>query len=88
MFGRQRLNEVGKLYFPNGERAKSGFEVSLMIAEADLPTLAIALSSISKYMNLWTYDNFPAEAPDEARVSAYALAARIPERIRSWAGTD
>jgi len=88
MFGRNRLNEVGKLYFPNSDRRKPGFDASLMIAEADLPTLAISLSSVSKYLNIWTYDSFPVEATEEAKVSAYGLTATVHENIKFWAGVD
>lgn len=60
------------------------YEASLMLPEADLPMLAIALSTTTRYLDIWT----PGLDVDVARITNYSLSATVGDKVKPWAGVD
>jgi hypothetical protein len=81
-FGRRDMDEVGQLYLPSAARPE--FRTTLLIPEGALTTTATCLSSVWKYLHIWTFD------PDdeEASVRSYSFSATISEKVRPWAEGD
>lgn len=57
-------------------------EASLLLPEADLAMLAIALSTTTKYLHIWT----SGLDVDVARITNYSLSATIGKKVKPWAG--
>ncbi len=56
----------------------------MLLPEADLTMLAIALSTTTKYLHIWT----PGLDVEVARVTNYSLSADLGEKVKPWAGVD
>jgi hypothetical protein len=78
------LKTVGSLFLYRSAPDSRDWEASLMLPEADLPMLGIALSTTSRYLHIWT----PSVDVEVARVTNYGLAASLGEKVKSWAGLD
>jgi len=82
-FGPQRdeWDEVGRLYFhPNRPGDKPPLSATLLIPEATLPVAATCLSSIWKYIHIWTFD----EDAEEASVSGFGFDTKIHKNLAAW----
>ena len=55
-FGKRGMDRVGWFYLPRSAPEPRGYRASLLLPEADLTLLAVALSSTTKYLHLWTFD--------------------------------
>lgn len=66
-FGSRDMDEVGRLYLPSRVVERREFRTTLLIPEDALPTTAVCLNSVWKYLHIWTFD------PDdeEASVRSY-----------------
>lgn len=83
-FGRRGLDRVGWFYLPRTSPEQRGYSASLLLPEADLTLLAVALSSTTKYLHLWTFDL----DIDQANVSDYGLSSTISDKVKPWAGVE
>ena len=81
-FGRRGLDRVGWFYLPRSAPDQRGYSASLLLPEADLTLLAVALSSTTKYLHLWTFDL----DIDQANVRDYGLSSTISDKVKPWAG--
>jgi hypothetical protein len=78
------LKSVGSLFLFRSAPDSRDWEASLMLPEADLPMLGIALSTTTKYLHIWT----PSIDVEVARVTNYSLSASLAEKVKAWAGLD
>jgi hypothetical protein len=78
------LDRVGWFYLPRSAPEQRGYSASLLLPEADLTLLAVALSSTTKYLHLWTFDL----DIDQANVSEYGLSSTIADKVKPWAGAE
>ncbi len=67
-FGPDGLSDVGQCH-PGNQRRGTAFEVSLMLPQDALPAAITCLSTIWKYLHLWTTE----PPPHEARVTDFAF---------------
>ena len=81
-FGRRGLDRVGWFYLPRSAPEQRGYSASLLLPGADLTLLAVALSSTTKYLHLWTFDL----DIDQANVRDYGLSSTISDKVKPWAG--
>jgi hypothetical protein len=81
-FGRRGLGSVGSLQMLRSASEARGCEGSLLLPEADLALLAIALSSTTRYLHIWTC-GLDAEV---ARITSYSLSSMIGDKVKPWAG--
>jgi hypothetical protein len=75
---------VGSLHLFRSAPDARDWEASLLLPEADLPMLAIALSTTTRYLHIWT----PMLDVEVARVTNYSLSASLGEKVKPWAGLD
>ena len=80
-FGRRGLKCVGWFDLPFEAH---GYRAKLLLPEADLTLLAVALSATTKYVHIWTR----ALDADDTRIHNYALSSTISEKVKPWAGVD
>jgi hypothetical protein len=71
-------DEVGRLYFSRPEQPR--LNATLLIPEATVPLAATCLSSIWRYVHIWTFD---ADA-DEASVSGFSFGTKIHKNLAAW----
>lgn len=83
-FSRRGLQSVGSLHLFRSAPAPRDYEASLMLPEADLALLAVALSTTTKYLHIWT----AGLDVEIARITRYSLSATIGEKAKPWAGLD
>ena len=82
-FGPREMDEVGRLYLP-APAARPEFRTTLLIPEDALTTTVVCLSSVWKYLHIWTFD--PDE--EEASVRAYSFSADVAEKLKGWAAGE
>jgi hypothetical protein len=75
---------VGFLFLFRSAPDARDWEASLLLPEADLPMLGIALSTTTKYLHIWT----PSVDVEVARITNYSLSAGLGEKVKPWAGVD
>jgi hypothetical protein len=83
-FGPQGLDEVGQLNLNPPESLNVDFTGTLFFPEAALSTAATCLSTIWKYVHVWTFD----ERDDQASVSAFSFSSSIHKNLEAWATSD
>jgi len=83
-FGRRGMDRVGWFYLPRSAPEQRGYSASLLLPEADLTLLAVALSSTTRYLHLWTFDL----DIDQAKVSNYGLSSTIADKVKPWGGVE
>lgn len=83
-FGRRGLQSVGSLKLPGSAPDPRGCEASLLLPEADLALLAVALSTTARYLHIWT----PGLDTEVARITDYSLSSSIGDKVKPWAGLD
>lgn len=71
-------DEVGRLYFSRPDSPR--FSATLLVPEATIPLAATCLSSIWKYIHIWTFD---ADA-EEASVSGFSFDTTIHKNLAAW----
>lgn len=71
-------DEVGRLYFSRPEMPR--LSATLLIPEATIPLAATCLSSIWKYIHIWTFD---ADA-EEASISGFSFDTAIHRNLAAW----
>jgi hypothetical protein len=71
-------DEVGRLYFSRPENPR--LSATLLIPEVTVPLAATCLSSIWKYVHIWTFD---ADA-EEASVSGFSFDTTIHKNLAAW----
>lgn len=77
---------VGTLHLFRSTPDARDWEASLLLPEADLSMLAIALSTTTKYLHIWT-PRLDVDV-DVARVTNYSLSASLGEKVKPWAGLE
>ena len=75
---------VGSLFLFRSAPEPRDYEANLLLPEADLPMLGIALSTTTRYLHVWT----SALDVEVARVTNYSLSANLGEKVKPWAGLD
>jgi len=75
-FGPKGLREVGQCR-PGRETSGTSFEVSLLLPCDALSGAITCLSTVWKYLHLWTTDG----PPDHAAISDFAFSSAIPETL-------
>lgn len=83
-FSPRGLQSVGSLHLFRSSPDTRDYEVSLLLPEADLALLAVALSTTTRYLHIWT----PGLDVEVARITNYSLSATIGEKVKPWAGLD
>jgi len=74
-------DDVGRLYFHASRPSdRPPLSATLLIPEATLPIAATCLSSIWKYIHIWTFD----EDAEQASVSAFGFDAKIHRNLATW----
>jgi hypothetical protein len=76
-FGPDDLDEVGQVHLHAPDGGEHGLSATLLVPEASLALIASCLSSVWKYVNIFTFD---AEA-QQASVSAFGFAAKVRENL-------
>lgn len=79
-FGPDELDEVGQVYIHTHRPQKPDFSATLLIPEASLPVVAICLSSIWKYVHVFTFD----EDAERASVNAFGFDAKLHNNVIAW----
>jgi hypothetical protein len=74
-FGPDDFDEVGQLHAHPARPHKPDFSGTLLVPEDALPTVATCLSSVWRYIHVWTFD----EEAERASVSAYSFASAVHE---------
>lgn len=82
-FSPRGLNWVGRFERPN-PAWPGGYRASLLLPEAELAMLGIALSNTTKYLHIWT----SGLEVDVATITSYSLSSTIPPKVKPWAGVD
>jgi hypothetical protein len=80
-FGPEGLDEVGQLNIHAAQSGKADFSATLLIPEAALPLAATCLSSVWRYVHVWTFD----EDSERASVSAFSFSSTIHRNLEAWA---
>lgn len=83
-FGRRGLKCVGWFELPHPAPEPRGYRAKLLLPEADLALLAVALSATTKYLHIWTR----ALDADDTRIKNYSLSSTIGDKVKPWAGVD
>jgi hypothetical protein len=83
-FGRGGMDRVGWFYLPRSAPEQRGYSASLLLPEADLALLGVALNSRTKYLHLWMFD----VDIDQAKVRDYGLSSTISDQVKPWAGVE
>jgi hypothetical protein len=83
-FSRRGLQSVGSFHLFRSAPDSRDYEASLLLPEADLALLAIALSTTTRYLHIWT----AGLDVEVARITNYSLSASIGEKVKPWAGLD
>jgi hypothetical protein len=78
------LESVGSLHLFRSASEARDWEANLLLPEADLTMMAIALSTTTRYLHIWT----PGLDVEVARVTNYSLSASLGEKVKPWAGVD
>jgi hypothetical protein len=78
------LESVGSLHLFRSTPGARACEASLLLPEADLALLAVALSTTTRYLHIWT----PGLDVEVARITDYSLSSSIGEKVKPWAGLD
>lgn len=81
-FGGDGLNEVGRFYVGRSDAPGGGFRATLLLPESSLPGVLTCLSSIWKYVDIWT----ECADSDEQRITAFSFSAAIHPNLAEWAG--
>ncbi|OHB30655.1 MAG: hypothetical protein A2790_23420 [Phenylobacterium sp. RIFCSPHIGHO2_01_FULL_69_31] len=81
-FGSDGLDDVGRFYERSGDAYGSDFELSLHLPESALGPAVTCLSSVWKYLDIWTVD----DPKDRASVTAFSFSASIHPNLIDWAG--
>jgi hypothetical protein len=84
LFGRGGLQSVGSLAVLQSAPDPRGWQANLLFPEADLATLAVALSTTTKYLHIWTCGL----DVDVARITNYSLSSTIAPKVKPWAGVE
>lgn len=71
-------DEVGRLYFSRPDNPR--FSATLLIPEATIPLAATCLSSIWRYVHIWTFD----ADVEEASVSGFSFDTKIHKNLAAW----
>ena len=83
-FGAEGLDNVGRFYRSRPDAPRPGLEASLLLPESALPQALTCLSSVWRYLDIWT-----AEAEgDEAPITAFSFSASIHPNLADWAGPE
>lgn len=83
-FGSDGLDEVGQLHIYPPSAGKADFNATLLVPEASLSVAATCLSSVWRYLHIWTFD----EEVERASVSAFSFSSTIHKNLEAWAGKD
>lgn len=83
-FGPGELEEVGQLRFRPRQSGKPDLSATLLVPEAALPTAATCLSTIWKYVHIWTFD----ERAEQASVSKFSFSSTIHGNLKEWIASD
>jgi hypothetical protein len=83
-FGRRGLKSVGSVAPFGSATERSSCRASLLLPEANLAFLAVALSTTARYLHIWTRE-LNVEA---ASITDYSLSSMIGDKVKSWAGVD
>jgi hypothetical protein len=83
-FGVDGLDSIGRFYRRRSEADPSEYQVSLCLPESGLSPAISCLSSIWKYLDIWTVD----DDDDEAPVAAFSFSASIHPNLVSWVGSE
>lgn len=78
------LESVGSLHLFRSAPDARDWEASLLLPEADLTMMAIALSTTTKYLHIGA----SALDVEVARVTNYSLSASVGEKVKPWAGIE
>lgn len=84
MFGADGLADVGRLYKGGPEALEPDFRATLLLPEGALSATLTSLSSVWKYLDIWTADH----EGDEVSVTAFAFSASIHPNLADWAGPE
>lgn len=76
----EEWEEVGRLYLRRPDRPR--LSATLLIPESTLALAATGLSSIWKYVHIWTFD----EDTEEASVSSFSFGTTIHKNLAAWVG--
>jgi len=83
-FGRNEMDEVGRVYFVPQKGITSGSAITLFFPEATLDTVSTCLASVWKYLDVFTFG----EDPDEASVSGFSFTKGIDQALMPWVSGD
>lgn len=84
-FGDEGLDEVGQFYRGAGDVFGTSFQASLHLPEDALAPALSCLSSIWRFMDIWTVEDDP---DDRGSVTAFTFSARIHPNLAEWAGPE
>ncbi len=80
LFGRDGLDEVGQLHVVRPASGRSDLTATLLVPETAQPFAATSLSSVWKYIHIWTFD----EEDDKASISAFSFSATVDANLDAW----
>ncbi len=83
-FGPDGLDEVGQLHVVRPGSGRSDLTATLLVPEAALPFAATSLSSVWKYIHVWTFD----EEDDKASISAFSFSSTVHANLDAWIADD
>lgn len=77
----EEWDEVGRLYFhPERGPDRPPLSATLLVPETILPLIATSLSSVWRYIHIWTFD----EDQVEASVSSFGFDTKIHSNLEAW----
>ena len=83
-FGADSAEDVGAFYRNRPDALGSDLQASLRLPEAALPSTLTCLSSVWKYLDIWTVD----DKGDQVRITAFSFSASIHPNLVDWAGPE
>jgi len=77
----EEWDEVGRLYFhPDRAPDKPPLSGTLLVPETTLTLIAASLSSVWRYLHIWTFD----EDQVEASVSSFGFDTKVHRNLETW----
>jgi hypothetical protein len=83
-FGPEHYPEVGRLVFRHPEEGRKGLSLTILLPEDSITTTATCLTSVWKYLHVWTR---PGDE-EQASIRAYTFSADIHPNLQGWANDD
>jgi hypothetical protein len=83
-FGGDGLDRVGRFYVGKADPLGSDFQASLHLPESALAPALTCLTSIWKYLDLWTADY----GNEQASITSFCFSACVHPNLAAWAGPE